>query len=99
MATNDTSENFFISLTRHMQNFGQVLGINASAIGHARINGDFKQSLHNSNKDCLYNQVPKNEKTIITLCIKHFSRGEEETLNVSLTCMLERICSCSGRIQ
>jgi hypothetical protein len=42
-ATNDPAESPFAQLTRQLQCFGRVLGIHASAVGHARINGDFKQ--------------------------------------------------------
>jgi hypothetical protein len=41
MATNDPAESTFASLTRQLQCFGRVLGVHASAIGQARVNGDF----------------------------------------------------------
>mmetsp|Transcript_26186 Transcript_26186/g.44648 ORF Transcript_26186/g.44648 Transcript_26186/m.44648 type:complete len:365 (-) Transcript_26186:8-1102(-) len=42
MATNDPAESPFALLTQQLQSFGRVLGIHASAIGQARMNGDFK---------------------------------------------------------
>ena len=41
-ATNDPAESPCPSLTRQLQSFGHVLGIHALAVGHAKINGDFK---------------------------------------------------------
>ncbi len=40
-ATNDPAESPFTQLTRHLQCFSRILGIHATAVGHARINGDF----------------------------------------------------------
>ena len=42
MAMNDPAESPFASLTRQLQSFGRVLGIHASAVGQAKINGDFE---------------------------------------------------------
>ncbi len=39
-ATNDPAESPFTKLTRELQCFGIILGIHASAVGHARINSD-----------------------------------------------------------
>jgi hypothetical protein len=50
-ATNDPAESPFAQLTRQLQCFGRVLGIHASAVGQARINGDFKRDLKHSSKD------------------------------------------------
>ena len=43
MASNDPSESPFTQLTRQLQSFGRVIGINAAAIGNARQNGDFRR--------------------------------------------------------
>ena len=40
----DPSDSPFAKLTRHLQSFGRVLGINAAAVGHIRQNGDFRRS-------------------------------------------------------
>jgi len=37
MATNDSAESPFASLTHQLQSFGHLLGIHASAVGHACI--------------------------------------------------------------
>ena len=44
MAPNDPSESQFLQLTRQLQSFGRVLGINYVDVGHARQNGDFRRS-------------------------------------------------------
>ena len=43
MASNDPSESPFAQLTRQLQSFGSVLGINASSVGHDIHNGDFRR--------------------------------------------------------
>ena len=44
MASNDPYESPFVKLTRQLQSFGRVLGINSAAVGHARQNGEFCRS-------------------------------------------------------
>ena len=44
MSSNNPSETPFAQLTRQLQSFGRVLGINAAAVGHIRQNGDFRRS-------------------------------------------------------
>ena len=44
MASNDPSESPFTQITRQIQSFGRILGINAAAVGYARQNGDFRRS-------------------------------------------------------
>ena len=44
MASNDPSESPFTQLTRQLQSFGRVLGINSAAVVHARKNGDLRCS-------------------------------------------------------
>ena len=44
-ATNDPAESPFAILTQQMQQFGRILGILASAIGQARMNGDFNRGI------------------------------------------------------
>ena len=44
MASNNPSEIPFAQLTRQLQIFGHVLGINAADVVHARQNGDFLRS-------------------------------------------------------
>ena len=41
MATKDPAESPFASLTHQLQSFGRLLGVHSSAVGHAKINGDF----------------------------------------------------------
>ena len=57
MATNDSAESPFASLTRQLQQFGRMLGIHASAVGHARINGDFNRDFKNSGNDGAYHRL------------------------------------------
>ena len=44
MASNDPSESPFKKLTRQLQIFGRVPGINAADVGHARQNGGFRRN-------------------------------------------------------
>ena len=44
IAYNDPSDSSFAQLTRQLQIFGHVLGINAAAVGNSRQNGDFRRS-------------------------------------------------------
>ena len=44
MESNNPSESPFTQLTRQLQSFVLVLGINAAAVGNARHNGDFRRS-------------------------------------------------------
>ena len=57
MATNDSAESPFASLTRQLQQFGRMLGIHASAVGHARINGDFVHDYKNPDNDGAYHKL------------------------------------------
>ena len=59
MATNDPAESPFAQLTRQLQNFGRILGIHASAVGHARVNGDFKRDINNPQLDGAYHKLSK----------------------------------------
>jgi hypothetical protein len=58
MATNDPAEAPFAALTRQMEQFGRILGIHASGVGQARINGDFDRDLNDGNSDGAYYQLP-----------------------------------------
>jgi hypothetical protein len=60
-ATNDPAESPFAQLTRQLQCFGQLLGIHASAVSQARINGDFKRDLKDSSKDGAYFKLSPDE--------------------------------------
>ncbi|KAL7503011.1 hypothetical protein ACHAXN_000861, partial [Cyclotella atomus] len=53
-ATNDPAESPFAALTQQLQTFGRVLGIHASAIGQARMNGDFKRNIDTDTNDGAY---------------------------------------------
>ena len=44
MASNDPSESPFAQLTRQLQIFGHVIGINDAAVGHDIQNGDLRCS-------------------------------------------------------
>ena len=43
MASNDPSESPFTQLTRQLQSFGRVIGLNSADDGHAGQNGDFRR--------------------------------------------------------
>jgi len=60
-ATNDPAESPFAQLTRQLQCFGRILGIHASAVGHARINGDFNRDIKDTEKDGAYFKLTPNE--------------------------------------
>lgn len=59
MATNDPAESPFAQLTQQLQTFGRILGIHASAVGHARVNGDFKRDIKNPEFDGAYHKLSK----------------------------------------
>jgi hypothetical protein len=60
---------------------GRVLGIHASAVGQARINGDFKRDLKDSSKDGAYFKFSPNERQSLlayALCASPAVRREEK---------------------
>jgi hypothetical protein len=57
MATNDPAESPFASLTHQLQSFGRLLGIHASAVGHACMNKDFTRNIEDSSRDGAYHQL------------------------------------------
>ena len=57
MATNDSAESPFASLTQQLQSVGRLLGIHASAVGHARMNKDFTHNIEDSSHDGAYHQL------------------------------------------
>ena len=59
MATNDVCESPFAALTKQLQTFGHMLGIHASAMGHARVNGDFRRDLDDPSRDGTYHRLPR----------------------------------------
>ncbi len=60
MATNDPAETPFTSLTCQLQSFGRMLRIHASAVGHARVNGDFAHGIGGTSKNGAYHQLSNN---------------------------------------
>lgn len=62
MATNDSAESPFAGLTQQMQQFGQVLGIHASAVSHAKFSGDFHLDYKDSSNDGRYFKLPDDMK-------------------------------------
>ena len=60
LATNDPAKSSFASLTRQLQAFGRVLGIHSSAVGQARVNGDFEHKHINGLQDGAYHCLPPN---------------------------------------
>ena len=57
MATNDPAESPFALLTHQLQSFGRLLGIHASAVGHARMNKDFTCKIEDCSHDGAYHQL------------------------------------------
>ena len=62
MATNDPAESPFASLTRQLQTFGRVLGIHASAVGHARVNKDFGRDYKDDSNNGNYWKLTSNQR-------------------------------------
>jgi hypothetical protein len=80
-ATNDPAESPFAQLTRQLQCYGRVLGIHASAVGQARINGDFKRDINDSSKDGAYFKLSPEERQSLlayALCASPAVRREEK---------------------
>ena len=65
MATNDPAESPFAALTQQLQSFGRVMGMNASAVGHARLHGDLDRSITDGVVDGSYHQLPKEMKWLL----------------------------------
>ena len=71
MATNDPAEGPFAALTSQLQYFGRVLGMHASGVGQARINGDFDLDLNDGNTDGTYYMLPENmRKSLLKFALK-----------------------------
>jgi len=62
MATNDSAESPFAMLTQQMQQFGTILGIHASAVGQAKMNGDFKRDSQGRESTGSFLRLPKEMK-------------------------------------
>ena len=60
MENNDLAESPFDSLTHQLQSFGRLLGIHASAVGHALVNGDFHWDFNNFSLDGTYHRLSAN---------------------------------------
>jgi hypothetical protein len=70
MATNDPAESPFALLTRQMQGFGRLLGIHASAVGHARFNGDFTRDFENEdNNGAFLKLTPEMHDSLLTFAL------------------------------
>jgi hypothetical protein len=61
-ATNDPAESPFAALTQQLQTFGHVVGIHASAIGQAQMNGDFKRNINTDTNDGAYWKLSDEER-------------------------------------
>ena len=58
-------------MTQQLQTFGCVLGIHASAVGHARINGNFKRDHNKNANDGAYFKLSKEEReSLLTYALK-----------------------------
>ena len=57
MATHDLAESPFASLTHQFQAFGLMLGIHASAVSHACVNGYFAQKIGGTSTNGVYHQL------------------------------------------
>ncbi len=69
-ATNDPAESPFAALTQQLQTFGRVLGIHASAIGQARMNGDFNRNIDTNTAEGAYWKLSEEERqSLLTYAI------------------------------
>ena len=93
-ATNDPAESPFAQLTRQLQVFGRVLGIHASAVGQARINGDFKRSINGESQEGEYFKLtPEMRESLMgyALLSSPAVRKEEKVqLNIQREAKLEK---------
>ena len=70
-ATNDSAERPFAMLTQQIQQFGTMLGIHASAVGQAKMNGDFKRDHQGRESTGSFLQLPKEMKeSLLRLALK-----------------------------
>ena len=72
MATNDPAESPFAGLSHQFGMHGRILGIHASAISQARINGDFSRILNEMNKkDGMFHCLsPKMKVPLLRMAIR-----------------------------
>ena len=86
MATNDPAESPFAMLTNQMQSFGRILGIHASGVGQARMNGDFERDLSDGNTDGPFYQLSdKMRDSLIT-----FALGEAPEMRKTTSAAVNR---------
>ena len=86
MATNDPAESPFAGLSHQFGMHGRILGIHASAISQARINGDFSRILNEMNKkDGMFHCLsPKMKESLLRMAIRDapmVRKNEEIALN------------------
>lgn len=82
-AKNDPTESQFAALTQQLHNFGRILGIHASVVGQARINGDFKCDIKTGTDNGSHFKLSDSEQqSLLTyaLCSAPAVRIEEEVL-------------------
>ena len=93
-ATNDPAESPFAQLTHQLQVFGRVLGIHASAIGQAKINGDFKRAVDGKLSDGAYFRLPPEMQQSLMayalLSAPAVRKEEKVQLNVQREAKLEK---------
>lgn len=86
IATNDPAESPFASLTQQLQSFGRLLGIHASAVGHARINGDFNRDVDNESNSGAYHRLsPEMRESLMKFALKvapAVRKSEKTSLNI-----------------
>ena len=72
MATNDIAESPFAGLSHQFGMYGRILGIHASAISQARINGDFRRILiEMDKKDGMFHCLsPKMKESLLRMAIR-----------------------------
>ena len=86
MATNNMAESPFAGLTHQFQIYGRILGIHASGISQARINGDFRRILNGMDKkDGMFHCLsPKMKESLLRMAIRDaptVRANEEVALN------------------
>ena len=71
-------------LTQQIQQFGTILGIHASAVGQAKMNGDFKRDHQGRESTGSFLQLPKEMKEpLLRLCKTSIDVGSTKYVGVT----------------
>ena len=71
-------------MTHQLQSFGRLLGIHASAVGHARMNKDFTRKIEDSSHDGAYHQLSHEMRQSLLQFALNIAPAVRKTEKISL---------------